>query len=114
MSGRKSKFLVPYRNGELQQYAYGNSFGHPEYGRSGEEWRENIPFEATMTISDMYSGRSAKGLIWTDENGKKYTMFVSDAIELLAKTVINKGSVTGTWIVRKRGQNYGIGILIEE
>lgn len=109
MSKKKTDFKVPYKGGRLQQYAYANSFAHPEYGREGEEWRDNEPFQARMVISSMYSGRSAKGIIWTDtKTGYDYPMFVSDLIELLKTADVIGGEVYGYWVIAKRGQNYGI------
>lgn len=107
MSGRKGNFKVPYKNGKLQQYARGD-FAHPEYGYEGEEWRENEPFQARMTIHDMYSGRSAKGLYWKDQHGNEYPMFVSDLVDLLKNADVLSGEANAVWIIAKRGQNYGI------
>lgn len=108
MTKKLPKYKVPYSKGNLQHYANSSNFAHPEYGRDYEEWRENLPFEATMTIDGMTSGYSAKHTLWRDEQGRTYPMFVADVVDLLREAHTYRGTVTAKWIVRKRGQNYGI------
>lgn len=107
MSKRKTDFKVPYKDGQLQQYA-ASGYGDPEYGWPGEEWRDNEPFHATLLILEMYSGRSAKGVWWIDGDGNRYPMFVSDLVDTLKIANVRNGEITGKWLVSKRGQNYGV------
>lgn len=79
-------------------------------GRAYPEWRPNIPFVATLTIYGMSRGRSAAYFIWQDEDEHEYPMFISDAVEVLRRCTISNGRVTARWIVKKRGQNFGIGL----
>lgn len=94
-------YKAPFsQSGDLQHYAR-QSF-------DTTVWRDNIPFEATLTIDSMRSGYSAKYTIWKDEHGKSYPMFVADIVDLVKEAEITGGKVTAKWIVRKRGQNYGV------
>ncbi len=77
------------------------------------EWRPNEPFEATVKITGMRRGRSAKYLMCQDSADEKifYPMFVADLLDLMPKTVILGGVVKGWWRVGKRGSNYGLRFL---
>lgn len=99
-------YPAPFSKGSLQHWISSN-FGTAN-GTIHDEWRDNVPFEATLTIEKMTSGYSAKYTIWRDEQGNSYPMFVADIVELVKEAPIQNGTVTGKWIVRKRGQNYGI------
>lgn len=72
------------------------------------EWRPNEPFSATIRFTDYGRGRSAAYFNWQDENGQMYPMFISDLADLLTKRSVVDGEAVGLWIVRKRGQNYGL------
>lgn len=71
-------------------------------------WRDNEPFEATMTFTGVTRGRSAARFILEDENGVHYEMFMSDALNLIQTSTLKKGAVPGTWAFSKKGQNYGL------
>jgi hypothetical protein len=71
-------------------------------------WRPNEPFKATLQIETSISGRSAKYLIWVDADGRRWPMFVTDCIDLMRRADVLKGVAEGTWVVRKRGANYGL------
>lgn len=92
----------------------GNLLTFAAYGEV-HEWRDNVPFEATMTIQGVQSGRSAKHLVVEDEHGRTYVMFVSDLIEALRTPAGAQNGVFGRrhWMVSKRGQNYGIKIATD-
>lgn len=72
------------------------------------EWRDNTPFEATMELITYGRGMSSARFTWQDHENHQYEMFLKDMMELILKTVIDHGVVTGKWRVCKRGQNYGI------
>lgn len=74
------------------------------------EWRPNTPFQATLTLDGTARGHSAAYFRWTDEHGAEYPMFISDLSDLLASntTAVRAGSVTGWWMVAKKGSNYGL------
>lgn len=71
----------------------------------------NDPFHATLRLSGMESGRSAKYVLWAAVDpldGRTWPMFVADLIELAQHATITNGVVSGRWQVCKRGQNYGL------
>lgn len=83
----------------------------PGYGwGQPEQWRDNVPFEAIMTVVSVESGRSAKYLMLTDQGGRRYPMFIADLIEALkAPAGVANGVFGGKcWMVAKRGANYGV------
>jgi hypothetical protein len=95
------KYQVPFdSNGNLLHYA----------GYGQVDWRDNHPFRAQLKLDGMTSGYSAKYLKWVDINtGHRYSMFVADLIELLNERTVSKGlTMDSLWVVRKRGNNYGI------
>lgn len=97
-------------DGNMQSYperSYGwesDGNGHRRFVARDPRLQELPPFEATMRVVGMETGRSAKRLILEDQaTGKKYRMFVADIVNQL------KGvDLVGTWEPCKRGQNYGI------
>lgn len=100
---RKSPFL----NGDLQHY--------PEEGwyLEGEEkieWRPEIVFIATLSYAGFARGRSAAYMKFTSSGGNSYPMFLKefDAIVHLLKD----GKVKGKWAPIKRGQNFGIKLVV--
>ncbi|GAA0719330.1 hypothetical protein Drose_05655 [Dactylosporangium roseum] len=77
------------------------------------QWRANEPFLAVMALDGMRSGRSAKYVLLNDSSGRSYPMFVADLLDLLRRsnTGIRDGRTEAeTWIVRKRGRNYGVAL----
>lgn len=87
---------------ELQEYA----------GYGDIEWRPNEPFEATLLLVNYERGRSAARFIWEDSTtSTRYPMFMSGMVDLVKGHRIEKGAATATWIVVKRGQNYGLEAL---
>ncbi|WP_238009469.1 hypothetical protein KZZ52_26640 [Dactylosporangium sp. AC04546] len=72
--------------------------------------RPNEPFKAALQVEMMESGRSAKYLIWRDGDGRRFPMFIIDLVDMLQRAEVLQGAVEATWIVRKRGQNYGIAL----
>jgi hypothetical protein len=72
--------------------------------------RPNVAFTATLILDSMRTGRSAKYLVWRDADGHHYPMFISDLTTMLPLVTVRRGVVSGTWIVRKKGQNFGIAL----
>lgn len=96
---------VPFDR-EGNQLNYG---GYGSYLDQNVTWVDNFEFEAALTIKDLYKGRSALNFSLVDElTGKRYTMFMKDMMDLIAKCTIIKGTVAGTWTFRKQGSNFGI------
>jgi hypothetical protein len=75
----------------------------------GPDWRPNVPFEAKLQLEGYSRGRSAANFDVIDEHGRKYTIFLTDMLDILQKHGIVKGWTEKlTWAFCKRGQNYGI------
>lgn len=73
-------------------------------------WMDNEPVKMTLTLNSMERGRSAARFIWKSEDGRKYPMFMTDMLALIKEHVIDHGKVEAEWIVKKRGQNYGVAV----
>lgn len=74
-------------------------------------WKPIESFKATLVLVGRFRGNSAAYFIWEDENGCRYPMFMFDIDELIMNTTIDHGTVSGTWIPKRRGQNFGIRYL---
>ncbi|GAA4209550.1 hypothetical protein GCM10022252_76230 [Streptosporangium oxazolinicum] len=98
---------APYdARGNLQHYP-GPSYS-AQLGSVPTDWRPNTPFTATLTFRGSQRGRSAAYFLWEDANGRTYPMFLADLGDLILSTTLDKGVITGEWIVGKRGKNYGL------
>lgn len=75
-----------------------------------DRWEDVDPFYASLNIDGIYSGRSAKGLTLKDDNGKEYSMFLTDLVEALKnpEVHVSLGRIAGYWTAAKRGSNYGV------
>jgi hypothetical protein len=86
-------------------------------GSSHDVWYANEPFRAALQISGMMSGYSAKYLILRAPNSddpRTFPMFVTDLVDAVSHIpLIEHGIMHGRWIVRKRGQNYGLALAPE-
>lgn len=78
-----------------------------EYARD-IEWRDNTPFTATMELTSFGRGMSSARFHFVDHEGHTYEMFMKDMEDLFLRGNIERGVVTGTWRICKRGQNYGL------
>ena len=107
---------VPYdQHGNLMFWVDGQS----AYSYLGEGYvpytmRPNAAFAATLTLDSMRSGRSAKYLVWRDLDDHHYPMFISDLTAMLPLVTVHRGVVSGTWFVRKKGQNFGIALASDD
>lgn len=101
---------APFRNGSLQEWAgYGFGPGEKSYGDEKDEWRDNVPFEAELTLVGTERGRSAMRFMWRNVAGESFPMFATDMAALAtSERGVSGGKADGFWIVMKRGQNYGI------
>lgn len=72
------------------------------------EWRDNITFEATLTIESFY-WRQASAVYLKDEADTTYKMFIADFEKMvLAGRKIENARVRAEWTFIKRGTAYGI------
>lgn len=99
----------------LHRWAYNPN--HPDansggYYRQDPIIKDNYEFMATMKFEDIQRGRSAAYFHLTDAQGKKYTMFMTDLLDLLKRARrIESGEVTGKWTFCKRGANFGVKLV---
>jgi hypothetical protein len=78
-------------------------------------WKENFEFEDTLELTGMSRGRSAANFnLKSITDGKNYNLFMTDTVDLIQNSTINKGKITGRWTFCKRGQNYGVKIVKEK
>lgn len=105
---------APYRNGNLMDYVDRSAVREQATAANHyaipDEWRDNQPFQATLTLVTMTRGRSAAGFQWCDTATMAYLpMFLTDVCDLMMSDEgIVGGKATGWWIVVKRGMNYGL------
>ncbi len=104
--------MAPTTIAEVPYDEDGNLRHYKDDGASEPVMRPNRPFQAELTLTGMRSGRSAKYLIWTDDDGRTYPMFVTDLMDVIREKGIAPGGRTGKlwWYVRKRGTNYGLAL----
>ncbi|WP_106318775.1 hypothetical protein [Actinoplanes italicus] len=109
---------VPYdERGNLLFYVDGGgsySYLEGDPYRLAYSMRPNVAFDATLTLDSMRTGQSAKYLIWRDADGHHYPMFISDLTVMLPLVTVRRGVVSGTWIVRKKGQNFGVALASDD
>lgn len=75
-------------------------------------WKENYEFEDTLELTGMSRGRSAANFnLKSTTDGKDYNLFMTDTVDLIRNSTINKGKIAGKWTFCKRGKNYGIKIV---
>ena len=67
---------------------------------------EAKPFDSELTFTRFERGRSSALAIFTTDLGVEAPMFLSNLDEIF--NMIERGRISGRWIVVKKGQNYGI------
>lgn len=110
---------APYGpNGSLQSYPSDAYVPRPDgsgYDRLPVDWRPIEPFVARLQVVGFERGRSAARLIWADEEGRTYPMFMHDIAATLGVISMLRGRTTPLrWVVVKRGANYGIKLADDE
>jgi hypothetical protein len=84
------------------------------YGQgSNVRYRPNEAFRAQLRILGTERGQSAARFIAEDvETGVRYPIFITDILAIIqGPGFLSGGRVLGTWQARKRGQNYGLGLV---
>ena len=99
---------TPDPKGQAPWDAKGNLLSYPQ---GVHEWRPVSSFTTHLTLDHVTRGRSSVVFVWKDSDGHSYPMFVSDLEELITKTMVAYGeTLTCTWTIKKKGQNYGIAL----
>lgn len=79
---------------------------------AADKWLPNDPFHATLRLDSTRSGMSAKYVIWVSPNSndpRTFPMFVTDLVDTIQHAGrIERGIISARWMVRKRGQNFGL------
>ena len=104
------------KDGTLCTYVYPHrGEGVPagvRFGSKPFEWKDMFEFEAKLELEGVTRGQSAARFIWSDAEGRKYEMFVSDMVGLVkAGAVIEEGRCQAKWTFTKKGQNFGIKVV---
>lgn len=95
----KSSYQIPF-----------NSKGDQlDYGFHACEWRDNEPFEDTLTYQCYSRGRSSAVLKFERSDGTSVSFFMSTFDDLVPHMV--NGKVEGRFEFVKKGQNYGCKLL---
>lgn len=93
----------PWSNGkgDVPFDSNGNMQSFPSHT---EVWKPNEVFEETLIFEGTGRGRSSALFYFRGEtSGKRYSMFMKDAGEILSGL-----KLSGTWTYCKRGENYGV------
>lgn len=72
------------------------------------QWRDNIPFQTTMALVGHDRKGASAHYTFVDQKGHLFQMFMKDLADMILKTDIHLGVVSGTWAIVKRGQYYGL------
>jgi hypothetical protein len=90
--------------------ADGNLLHNPGPAGRGwaHQWRPNDVFECTLAGPTVTRSGGIGHVEWRSAEGRIFPMFVTDLVEMINRADILGGSVQGRWIVRKRGQCYGL------
>lgn len=102
--------VIDFDGHTLMEYTSGSP-GDQTHARRDDriDWRPNDPFQATLTIRRLERGRSAARFWFEDEANKTYYPFFGQTlVDMLSVSDMKHGKVSGTWIVVKKGSNYGI------
>lgn len=99
MAPKIGSYDVPFRDGNMQEYAERNPLGLT--------WEPNTPFSATMRLNGHWRGRSSARVGLVDvETGRKYSTGFASFYDMVADGKVSDGTVYGTWQVKKQGANY--------
>lgn len=74
----------------------------------GVDWKPNVDFESTMTVTRITRTKSTARIVLLDENNKAYTMFLKEFMNLCRLATIDKGKVHGIWAFRTWGKYYSL------
>lgn len=82
---------------------------YPETYSFGFKWKDNYVFQANLDIVEFGRGRSSAVFYLEDKvSGSRYSMFMSDMLDVLKNCNIQQGKVSGSWTFCKKGSNYGL------
>ena len=125
MSKKNTLKRVPFHKGSMLEWT-SNEIDEVETPRwndfrkelyigycEADEWRDNEPFRATLEYVGLEKGRSSIKAIWKDAEEHRFAMWPDVIYAVLQVGVQPGGKFTETFIVRKKGANYGIELYNE-
>ncbi len=93
---------------EMLQYV-GRIYECEPEGNDRYKWVANHMWSDTINVVGMERGQSAAHFVVKSEvSGKTYYMFMKDLLNMILKTTIENGRVSGCFTYIKRGKNYGL------
>lgn len=103
----KGAYQIPFdKDGNQQGYPECWYEGeYPNYTRVEPEWRDNVPFDDTLTYRGYGRGRSSATLHFKRSDGTEVQFFMTDFDDIARRMV--RGKLKGRFQFVKRGQNYG-------
>jgi hypothetical protein len=123
MAKKKGDYLIPFSRGlkgdeaatmmeytpaapgqvKPPDYEYGSMYAYPH------EWRENKPFDAKVKLTGHWRGRSAARVdLKNVDNGETYSAGLGAFYDAVSMYGVVDGCITGRWVFRKQGSNYGL------
>ncbi len=101
--GEKSGNLIDYLSPSQTEVGFGER-------REKIDWRPaDVPFQASLEFTGFERGRSAaRATFQIKETGGKVLMFLKDIEDVLTAGRSIQKSMSGQWIVVKRGSDFGV------
>ena len=101
--------------GKIPFDSYGNLLSHG-FGSEVAEWRDNYEVQLSLVLIGFERGRSAAHAVFRQRVlsnpevrlDTKFPMFLKELEDLMFKTIIEYGHISGMFTFAKRGTNYGI------
>lgn len=87
MAKKVGDYKIPFdRDGNQQHYPEYWWIGqYPNNERAGPEWRDNVPFQDTITYKGFSRGRSAAYFRFEKSDGKEVTVFLKELDEMMPR-----------------------------
>ena len=97
---------APWVDGEALTYARWNV-------GSEKVWQDaDTPFHKDLTFDGFQRGRSSALATFKDENGVKFSMFLTDFSDVIMRNALTgPGQLSGFFVIVKRGAYFGLRLL---
>jgi hypothetical protein len=113
-TGKKFDFDLPEEQWAVEREMLSYA-GTKDYESRDVEWVPNEPFEDTLLFVEFGRGRSSAVAYWMSlRDGTFYPMFLMDLDAVLRSCGVSVGGViSGRFMARKQGANYGLLRVVE-
>lgn len=106
---KRPNYQVPYMpDGSIPDYPQ-------EYPGTPAErrltWKDPRSFDATLTLDEMARGRSAAHFLFKSEKGARFTVFMTDLMDMIRDPRWREGRIAARFVPCKRGMNYGVRLV---